>query len=518
MKNHYLKTTCTAAFLCFFALGAHAQGIKGTINSEGEPLPFATIFIEELGTGTSSNRDGYFEYRLAPGAYRVQFKYMGYQSVTKEIVVKEQFETLDIELAPTVVQLREIEVAARREDPAYTVIRKAIAKSKYHTLQLDSYTAEVYIKGGGQLKKIPFYLKKEMKKEGIDTSTVYLTESISKVTYTRPNTYKEEVISIRQTGDDNSTSPNGFIQGSFYEPEIATAVSPLSPRALAYYRFQYLGSFFDGEHEINKIRVVPRVRGEDVFEGEIYIVEGLWCIHSVDLRTRKLGFDIAIKQIYAPVAESVWMPINHKIGVEGGILGIRVAYEYLATLSNYTLTLNPDLEVEKMLVIDEKIEREAAKEIEKSTGGLLNENTEAIFSEKEEFTRKELRKTLRKYEKEMLEAADDLPDSVTFAYSQIKIDSNAYIRDSAYWATMRPVPLREVEVRSYQKLDSIAFAEKAKREEAEADTTTNKSGSKKKKGFDLNSVLTGHTFKLGKYTRLKYVSPLTQIEFNTVEG
>lgn len=498
-----------------------AQGIKGTVTADGEALPFATIFIEELGTGTSSNIEGYYEYRLKPGRYRLLFRYLGFQSVTKVVEVTNSFEEINVTLETNVIQLREVEVTARKEDPSYTVIRKAIAKSKYHTLQLDAYTAQVYIKGGGRVKKIPFYLKKTMKKEGVDTSTVYLTESISNLSYKRPNIYEEEVISIRQVGEDNSTSPNGFIQGSFYEPELAGIVSPLSPRAFAYYRFKHEGTFFDGEHEVNKIKVIPRVRGEDVFTGEIYIVEDLWSIHSANFYTYKLGFKITIEQIYAPIESDVWLPISHKIGADGSILGIGLIYDYLATLSDYKITLNSDLEVEELVVIDEKIEKEIAKEIKENSEGFLNKDVEEVFDDKKKFTRKELRKTLKKYEAEMLEEAEEYEeDTTTYNYNAIKIDSAAYVKDSSYWATVRPVPLTSLEQTSYKKLDSVAIAEKEKRELAKSDTTKKITTKGKKGKFNLDPLLFGKTFKLGKEknTQIKYTSPLWLAQFNTVEG
>ncbi|MDV7399646.1 DUF5686 family protein, partial [Arthrospira platensis SPKY1] len=115
------------------------------------------------------------------------------------------------------------------EDPAYTVMRKAIAKASYHRQQLDSYEAEVYIKGSGRLKNAPFFLRKTLEKEGIDSSMAFTSESVSRIRYQRPNIFEETVISIYSQGDANDTSPNSYINGSFYEPKIAEAISPLSP-------------------------------------------------------------------------------------------------------------------------------------------------------------------------------------------------------------------------------------------------------------------------------------------------
>ncbi|MFN3802737.1 DUF5686 family protein, partial [Belliella pelovolcani] len=98
---------------------------------------------------------------------------------------------------------------------------------------------------------------------------------------------------------------------SFYEEKINEAISPLAPSAFAYYRFRFDGSFIENGYTINKIRVTPRSRGERVFEGFIFIIEDHWAIHSLDLKTSLLGFDIAVRQLYTEVATHVWMPITH---------------------------------------------------------------------------------------------------------------------------------------------------------------------------------------------------------------
>ena len=75
----------------------------------------------------------------------------------------------------------------------------------------------------------------------------------------------------------------------FYLPEVVNAISPLSPRAFSYYKFEYQGSFMERGYEINKIKVTPRSKGDDVFEGEIYIREDFWNIHSLDMTTSPDG-------------------------------------------------------------------------------------------------------------------------------------------------------------------------------------------------------------------------------------
>ena len=70
-------------------------------------------------------------------------------------------------------------------------MRKSIAKSKFHQLQVQHYTAQVYTKGAGRVKDVPFLLEKRLQKEGVDSSTVFLSESVSEITFDQPNTMQE---------------------------------------------------------------------------------------------------------------------------------------------------------------------------------------------------------------------------------------------------------------------------------------------------------------------------------------
>ena len=496
-----------------------AQGVRGKVyDADHQPLPYTTIFIKQLGTGTSTNEDGSYEVQMAAGDYDLAFQYLGYETVVKQVTIGSNMQQLDVVMPLQTIQLKEVQVHAGAEDPAYTIMRKAIAKSKFHTLQVQSYTAQVYIKGAGRIKDVPFFLRNKLKKEGIDSSTVYLTESVSDISFEQPNTLKEHVISVRSVGEDNATSPNMYINGSFYQPEVAGVISPLSPRAFAYYKFRFEGSFYDRNYEINKIQVIPRSRGDNVFSGYIYIVDDLWSIHSLNFTTYKRGFQINVKQIYAPVEENVWMPVTHRVEVGGTFLGVELEYKYLATVSNYQVTLNPDLDV-AVEVVDEKTDKELAEALKKEEKlDKQQENTEAksdkVFKNEQKLTRKELRKALKNYEKE-LDKQEEAPEVI--ANTSMTIDSTAYKSDSTYWAKIRPVPLSQMEVKSYQKLDSMAVVE----EKEESKNGNNKDATKihnTHSHFSPEELLAGTTFKLGKKSTLEYISPLRSINFNTVEG
>ncbi len=508
----------TFALYCFALLSTTpllAHTIFGTIKDEaGKPIPYATIYVEETGTGVTTNEEGLYRVTLGSGDYTVILQHLGYEAQRQEVSLGSTEKEINIVLKEQAFELKTVEVLGNAdEDPAYTIMRKAIAKASYHRQQIETYKAQVYIKGAGRIKKIPFYLRGAMKKEGIDTSFAFVSESVSKVEYKRPNTFKETVISIYTEGDANSSSPNEYINGSFYEPTIAEAISPLSPKAFAYYRFELEGYFVDRDYGINQIRVIPRSRGENLFEGTIYIVEDWWSIHSLSLKTYKFGFTFNMSQVYAPIQDRAWLPVSHRFGVDGSILGIGLAYNYLATVSDYVIELNPDLDVD-FTVIDEKIEKELAKEI--AAAKKKNPKTGTIkekLNTGEELTRKDLRKMIREYEKEERKERKEPKVVMERTYT---VDSMAKKRDVSYWEEIRPVPLTNYEVKGYVMMDSL---ERKEQEKSKKDSTQTFGGNRKRKSaFQIEDILLGNSYNMGKGKRLNYETPLMGIRFNPVEG
>ncbi|MEL6357553.1 MAG: DUF5686 family protein, partial [Bacteroidota bacterium] len=247
-------------------------------------------------------------------------------------------------------------------------------------------------------------------------------------------------------------------------------------------------------------------RGEDVFSGYLYIVEDDWAIHSLELSVYKFGFRFDIKQAYAPIREQVWMPVATQVDIEGKIIGIALEGHYVSTVSNYDITLNPDLPgyVE---VIDEKTapeEAKAAKRENKARG------YEQRLAEGGELTRKELRQLMREYERKERREADKPEVQSDYTFIQ---DSAASVNDTAYWASIRPVPLTKLEKRSYAYQDSLATLEMERvvSMTANNDSITTR-GVAVRAGSDGTRVRT-----FGRRRRLVRFYPNSDI-FNPVEG
>ncbi len=486
---------------CFSAL---SQGVNGVITDEnGDPLPYASVFIKQKGTGTSSNVDGQYKLMLPPGQYEITFQYVGFTTQQRKVTISDDFIELNIRLMPQTETLEEVSITGSAEDPAYSIMRKAIAKAPYHLLQYDGYTAEVYIKGTGKLDKIPAMFANMAAKDGVDTSRVFTSESVSEVSFERPNTFKEKVISVRASGQElEGANPNSYVSASFYQPTVAEAVSPLSPKAMAYYRFKYVRGFEDRGYKIHEIEVIPRSRGEKVFQGKVFIRDQFWNIHSLNLQTRIQLFDITITQFYAPVTDEIWMPINQQFEYRASFFGFEGGYKYLASVMRYVVDRNEDL-ADTVILVDEKIE-EAPEEIESINEGEVDKGMDEVFTDDKKVSRKQFRKLMRQYEKE--EQKEKGEQDVISDY-EYKIDSLAARGDSAYWAKVRSVPLTKKERESY-KIDDSVYVEQKK-------DSTYKPGYET---LDFGDFLLGGSKKFSDSVWLRNPGIIPRIRFNTVEG
>lgn len=534
MRKHYVSVIILSLLVighCFGQAGP-ASGIKGIIKTKnGEPLPFAAIIVKGTAISTISNEEGRYQLDLKPGYYEVIFQYLGFKTGQKGFTVENKMETFDLTMEEQALNLGEVRIGSRDEDPAYTIMRRAIAKSRYHLLQVDSYVAKAYSKSSVVITDLPleFLYKKELKEVEKETNfkkgVPILNESVSEVTFKQPNTYKQKVIAARNSQDKDFANPNAYLLTSFYQPEVVKAVSPLSPRAFAYYKFEYQGAFRENGIEVNKIKVTPRSYGEGVYKGTIHIIEDEWSIYSLDLTTVNTGFTIDIKQVYSPV-QGVWMPVNQQFHVQGGIYGLKGKGDFVISQSFSNIKINPAFRPD-IVVVDDKKQKEEAKKVKLTGKEIKTQKLEEVVSKQKEFSAKNLRKLMKEYEKQDLKAKEEKGEDIDLNFTRndsTVVDSMASMRSTAFWDSIRTVPLTTAEVKSYTRLDSIVVITKGTQEQKDSLKVANSDTTKKnKKGGGLGfvgDIFTGHSFRLGKKSpwRLDYVTPLLGAQVNTVEG
>ncbi len=337
-----------------------AVRISGMIaDDKGNILPFASVFIKGSSQGTTSNNRGKYFLDLPAGTYTIVCQYVGYARQEKTVTLSAEAITLDFHLSIQQTNLNEVTVKAGAEDPAYEIIRHAIKKRKSYENPLDSFTCEAYIKTLIRSRSLPSkilgktFSDEDRKDLGVDSEgrgIIYLSESLTKIAFKKPDNIKLEVISGRESGS-NGYGFNFPTFINFYNNNVNIFITQLSPRgyvspiadgALNYYKYKFLGSFIEDGKEVNQIRVIPKRRFEPLFSGTINITEGDWRIHSLDLMLTKdyqleIVDTLTIKQIHVPITPLVWRTQNQVVNFSFNKFGIDVNGNFLNVYSNYNL-------------------------------------------------------------------------------------------------------------------------------------------------------------------------------------
>src|SRR3954467_6547229 len=198
--------------LVLFSVKTLAGKISGNVLDEkNNPLPYASLFIKEISKGTTSNQEGKYTIDLKPGKYTLIVQYVGYATITKEIEVGNDNMQLDLQLQPQELHLKEVVVKSGGEDPAYEIIRHAIKKRESYRAPLDSFTCEAYIKTLIKTRRLPrkiFGQKidttewKQMNVDSTGKGIIYLSESLTKIAFKKPEKIKLEVVSGRESGSN----------------------------------------------------------------------------------------------------------------------------------------------------------------------------------------------------------------------------------------------------------------------------------------------------------------------------
>jgi hypothetical protein len=538
--KHSLLLTLTLLFSnCF----THAQILKGRITTQtGEPVQYATVYIQELRQGTTSNTRGDYEIKLPAGKYTVIYQSLGYQPVYANIILSDKTLSKDMSLPLQYYEIPEVRISASGEDPAYIIMRKAIGLAPYYLNNVSYYKAEVYLKGNLIINKIPKLLQKSMKigSNGNETSVSagsktkreekllkagdsFVMESINEIEFTAPDKYFQRMISYNSNfpAQGNEISPMQFIQASFYQPVLADmAISPLAPNAFSHYNFKYQGASLQGNFTIDKIQVIPKRKSQQLFEGTIYIIEDLWCLQSVDLTNENLVGKIRVQQLYIPVQDDIWLPVSHKFEINIGIMGFKADAGYGSSVK-YTL-VKPNLSLQKPAALSNPYS-------DKSPTNRNNQDTVVSDSkqqinkilEKDKLSNRDMVKLARLMKKESgLSLSDsgkkqlEIKDNTT----QI-VEKDANKRDSSYWAGVRPIPLSDIEMHSLKISDSIKSSAIGK--ETKADTIPSLIKNKKSKfSKTLRDIAFGHSWSDTAGLRFSYngLIGLKNLNFNTVDG
>ncbi len=458
MRNFYL--------LLFFLISFFSYSqIRGTItDNKGIPLSLVTILEEDTYNGTSSNEQGNYELNLKKtGKHTIVYQYLGFKTQKITVTIDKFPFTQNIQLLEENVSLSEV-VINPKNNPANAVIRHAIKSKKENSEKTARFKADFYSRGIFKVKDLPKKIlgQKIGDLDGAVDSTgtgiIYLSETVSKITFEKPDNLKERIIASKVSGDNKGFSYN-TARSTIYDIYDNTLdfgskiISPIADNAFNYYKYKIEGTFQDENNLIiNKIKVIAKRDAEPVFEGYIYIVEDSWAIYSVDLDIKgyrmhqELVDLMKLKQNYSYNKNNrIWAKNTQSLEFSAGIFGIKFNGKFSYVYSNY--------------------------EFEKT------------FAKK------------------------------TFTNEIVSFENNSNKKDTVFWNKIRPIPLTLEENTDYIKKDSVHTVRNSKKYLDSIDNKRNK--------FKFMSPIMGYSWKNSskkKSFRYDGLLNLSSLSFNTVQG
>lgn len=348
-------------FFFFIVLSFHssAQKILGVVyNGQGDLLPYSSITIKGTTLGASANNRAKYLVNVKPGTYTLVCQHIGYTALEKTVTVGNNDEEVNFVLEEQKLQLKEV-VVKQGEDPAYAIMREAIKKRPGYQKEVNAFTCDLYTKDMIKLRRLPKKIlgqkipdedRNDMRLDTTGAGIIYLSESIASVAMQKPDDFKMQVKSSRVSGSNGF----GFSFPTFinmYDNNVILFTQKLNPRgfispvadgALFYYKYKFLGSFWEDGKEINSIKVTAKRSYEPLFSGIINITEGDWRIHSLDLvLTKKSQLEIVdtlkLTQFHTPVNSETWRVKNQLIHFDFSQFGIDAAGNFVNVYSNYNL-------------------------------------------------------------------------------------------------------------------------------------------------------------------------------------
>ena len=458
MKKLFLLICLLFPFLFF------AQ-IKGTITDiKGVPLPLVSIYEENTYNGTSSNEQGNYELNIKKtGKHSIVFQYLGFKTQKITVTIDKLPYLFNIKLIEENLSLTEV-VINTKENPANAVIRQAISSKKENSEKTAHFKADFYSRGIFKVKDLPKKIlgQKIGDLDGAVDSTgtgiIYLSETVSKIIFEKPDNLKERIIASKVSGDSKGFSYNTARSTiyDFYDntlPFSSKMISPIANNAFNYYQYKLEGTFQDENNlMINKIKVIAKRDAEPVFEGYIYIVEDSWAIYAIDLdikgyRMQQQFIDVMkLKQNFSyNKSTRIWAKNTQSLEFTAGIFGIKFNGKFSYVYSNY--------------------------EFENS------------FAKK------------------------------TFTNEIVSFEDNSNKKDTLFWNQIRPIPLTLEENTDYIKKDSVFAVRNSK--------TYLDSIDKKENKFKFLSPIKGYRWKnSSKKISFGYdgLLNLSSLNFNTVQG
>jgi hypothetical protein len=406
--------------------------IKGTVRElvSGEIMPFVNVGIKGTTVGTTTDVNGYYELETTEDVSKIQFSFIGYLTLIKDIVAGEE-QTIDVEMKESEKVLDEVVIRPKKEryrnkdNPAVELIKKVIdnknknrlsgynyvSYEEYEKLQLAVSNTAEKLKKSSILKKYKFVLDNvdTTRFEGKALLPIYLEENISDKYLSKIPERSKTIIkgSKRINFDERYINTDNF---STYLKHLYDVVdlydnnmyvvtnsflSPIANMAPTFYKFYITDTVAHNGEKLVELSFYPRNKADLLFQGKIYVT------------------------------------LDGNYGVQKAVMGVSKDINL-----NFVTDLNLTIEFEKNEAGRYRVSKNSLLAnfgLFEGKGGLFGERTITVKN---------------------FQLPQTIADSVFKGEAIVKTEDAAAQTD-AFWLNNRPSALTETEANTYKNMDSL---------------------------------------------------------------
>jgi len=341
-----------------------------------EALAFCRVRLDSSVSGSVTNDDGFFSFKVSPGTYTIRASFVGYKPFYKQIVIIDKnpdFLDIQLELNDAV---EEIVITAKSINPAHRIIRNAIANRKENSFErIDAYEYSAYNKmvismdkltdaflNQRLLRKASGVLESIKQDSAVQDSgkykmAVFVSETMTRAYFCKPGQAKEEIQAVKTSGVANSEYNllNSMVTNlNVYDNYIVILekqfMSPIAEGAFSNYDYFIKYIQTEDRDTLWGIEIFPKRKYDKVFKGIIYIDNKDWAVNRIDITMNdnpNINFieNIRIRQNFFK-QDSFWIPslmdveidfinglVKGKQGNGPGLIGRVSSYRYDYTLN-----------------------------------------------------------------------------------------------------------------------------------------------------------------------------------------
>ena len=364
-----MKFLASLLLVCLWALPAAAQRlvISGQVveATNGEPVPFASVFIPKTSTGVTADADGKFKLAVAGTPDSIAASALGFATQRRKLS-DAAVQTVLFRLKTGGVALAEVVVSSRQpENPAFRILRE-VQKHKPQNergaltaAEYDSYnrieTSLIDLPASLSKRKVIKDIRALAVRQGAVAAAdpdaplpIFASEVGSRVYQKNsPLRRREDLLhkQMRGVGPREGSVLSQMLGSNFqnfdFYPNWQNVlgkdfISPIAEGGRATYDYDLQDSVFVGKDWCYKIAVTPRRAHDLAFKGTIWITAEGYALRRADLVASpeaNINFvnDLRIAQELTSPADGPGLPIRTKL-----VLSVRPYDKQAAMLVRFT--------------------------------------------------------------------------------------------------------------------------------------------------------------------------------------